>query len=346
MSITPRKNKAGKTRYRVQVSIKGVRSPAKTFGTKREAEIYKSNQILQAGGKAKNEISFDDLVYKFKLEHLSLIKPSTARRYILDLDTRIVPSFSGKNLSEISNEMILNFRFDLKENTALSDKSINNCTDTLRTMFNRAVEWEMIDATPFKIKKLKLEKREPEWWSDLGDIHKFKSSIQGHQYEAAFLLALDLGMRLSEVVGLSKQDIDWKAGKIKVHRQWSEHDSMYVPLKNSGFRTLSFDKDKQLEKSLLRACTMSNHIECIFVTSTGNRVLPRRLGNGVYHNARKKAGCPDLSFHGLRHTYASWYACKGGDLFQLKYNMGHADLQTTMRYAHHRPQDSSSQVSY
>jgi integrase len=53
---------------------------------------------------------------------------------------------------------------------------------------------------------------------------------------------------------------------------------------------------------------------------------------------RKMAGLPrELSFHSLRHTFASWFVRRGGDLYRLKEIMGHADMKTTMNYAHLRP---------
>ncbi len=44
-----------------------------------------------------------------------------------------------------------------------------------------------------------------------------------------------------------------------------------------------------------------------------------------------------IKFHSLRHTFASWWVLRGGDLYRLKEVMGHADIQTTMIYAHLRP---------
>jgi integrase len=343
LTIIIRKNKAGRNRYTVQAYHNGERLPAKTFGTRKEAKDYEMNIGKEYNGTAK--IIFDKVIEEYKQNHLNTVTPGTRKRYMLDLDRRIMPYFTGMNLDDITPKKIEQFRSTLID-SELSDKSINNCTDLLKSIFKKCVEYGYLDHSPHRIKKLKLEKKEAPWWSSIEDVKRFKASVKGHQYEAAFLLALDLGLRISEIVGLSKQDIDWKRGNIKIHRQWDEDWACYSPLKNKTERHLSFDKDSQLGQSLLRAVTESNHIECIFITSTGQRVLPRRLGNGIYHNARSKAGCPKIGFHGLRHTYASWFAREGGDLFQLKYNLGHSDLATTMRYAHHAPKAGTSQVKY
>ena len=54
---------------------------------------------------------------------------------------------------------------------------------------------------------------------------------------------------------------------------------------------------------------------------------------------RRQAGIPEgISFHSLRHTFASWFVQRGGDLYRLKEIMGHADIKTTLKYANLSPE--------
>lgn len=67
-----------------------------------------------------------------------------------------------------------------------------------------------------------------------------------------------------------------------------------------------------------------------------------KLGEGYiskrFREYRRMAGLPEiLSFHNLRHTFASWYVQRKGDLYHLKEILGHKDIKTTLRYAHLRP---------
>lgn len=58
-----------------------------------------------------------------------------------------------------------------------------------------------------------------------------------------------------------------------------------------------------------------------------------------FRKYRKLAGLPpEFNFHSLRHTFASWWVQRGGDLYRLKEVLGHADIKTTMKYAHLRPE--------
>ena len=54
----------------------------------------------------------------------------------------------------------------------------------------------------------------------------------------------------------------------------------------------------------------------------------------VQRNGKER---PYVRFHDLRHTFASHWAMKGGDLFKLQKILGHQSVQMTMRYAHLAP---------
>ena len=78
-------------------------------------------------------------------------------------------------------------------------------------------------------------------------------------------------------------------------------------------------------------------------------VFPGRAGrprdghnlSETFRRYRREASLPEtLHFHSLRHTCASWLASSGVPLLVIKEMMGHADLRTTMQYAHLLPDAS------
>lgn len=62
--------------------------------------------------------------------------------------------------------------------------------------------------------------------------------------------------------------------------------------------------------------------------------LTLRMLSSRFVAARAGAGLPDVRFHDLRHTYASWLAQGGSSLAMIRDLLGHASMQTTSRYAH------------
>jgi len=60
--------------------------------------------------------------------------------------------------------------------------------------------------------------------------------------------------------------------------------------------------------------------------------------------ACRKAGLSDVTWHTLRHSFASRVNGTGSDLVTLKELLGHADIKTTMRYAHTNKEAKASAV--
>jgi integrase len=65
-----------------------------------------------------------------------------------------------------------------------------------------------------------------------------------------------------------------------------------------------------------------------------HRVLDAAKFPKVQRNGKER---PYMRFHDLRHTFASHWVARGGDLFKLQKILGHQSVQMTMRYAHLAP---------
>lgn len=94
--------------------------------------------------------------------------------------------------------------------------------------------------------------------------------------------------------------------------------------------------------ALLDAQTKSGKPRAVPLPPQAARIAQERLPWSVtaktlrsaFEAARKAAGLPDVRFHDLRHTYASWLAQDGASMAMIRDLLGHASVQTTSRYAH------------
>ena len=73
---------------------------------------------------------------------------------------------------------------------------------------------------------------------------------------------------------------------------------------------------------------------------TTDQVLPfdyQHIVDRWLEPAEQKAGVTRITFHDLRHTFASHLAMSDVSLFKIKELLGHSDIKTTMRYMHLSP---------
>jgi len=81
----------------------------------------------------------------------------------------------------------------------------------------------------------------------------------------------------------------------------------------------------------------------VFSTTNGTRINRWNLKR-EFANALRKAGITDFRFHDLRHTFATRLVQSGIDLYRVAKLLGHRDVSTTQRYAHHCPESLRSSV--
>lgn len=68
----------------------------------------------------------------------------------------------------------------------------------------------------------------------------------------------------------------------------------------------------------------------VFTTSSGKRVSALNVQRD-FRKACRKAGIENFVFHDLRHTFGTWLAQNGVDIYTIARYMGHEDLESTKR---------------
>lgn len=152
---------------------------------------------------------------------------------------------------------------------------------------------------------------------------------------AVIVLAAFTGMRRGEVVSLRWRDVDFEASSIHVR----ESVSAGVDSTPKGRRSRTVTMAPQVAGILapLAPDDARHSAELVFPgTRPGCKLDPDAL-SARFTAARKRAGLRPLSFHDLRHTFASLLARAGEPVTVIQAEAGHADLRTTGRYMHHRP---------
>jgi integrase len=200
----------------------------------------------------------------------------------------------------------------------------NNELKSLCSLFNLAVRWRLLAASPVKgIHYFPQAERQPRFLS-LEQVNSLLESAQSDQ-DTLLMVAVGVfaGLRLSEWLYLEWTDIDFERGLLQVRNK-------------EGFRTKSRRNRTVPICDKLRALLQPRRKDsgyCISLRSVGK--FRWRLAKSA-----RQAGLMGVTPHVLRHTFASLLVQAGVSIFKVSRWLGHSDVKTTLIYAHLAPQDA------
>lgn len=141
-------------------------------------------------------------------------------------------------------------------------------------------------------------------------------SVSPEPLKSMVEVALFTGMRRGEVFGLQWSLVNLENAVVSLNRKWKD-GFQEMPLSPQAVEAI----DRQPRDSLF-----------VFPAPDGSC---RRSCRTSWENARRRAGLEkDITFHTLRHTFASHAIMAGMDLYELRDLLGHQTLAMTMKYAH------------
>lgn len=240
------------------------------------------------------------------------------------------PFFKNKYLHQITPLLLEDYKA-IKTTAGKSPATVNRHLACLKTIFSKAVEWGRAKENPVKRIKLFKENNQRTRFLEKGEI-KILLDCCEKLLQPVVMTALNTGMRFSEILGLTWNDMDFERGIISV-RNTKNGEPRFIPMNSDLINTL--------EELKLRANLDSPYVFC-------NNRGRRRTRFGAIRNswarAIKQAGIKDFHFHDLRHTFASHLAMKGVDIMTIMKLLGHKTLAMTLRYSHLSPNHMRSAV--
>jgi integrase len=179
--------------------------------------------------------------------------------------------------------------------------------------------------------------------NDYGEMNKDNKKLYNfHQFNkerdtAIVSLILGSGLRLSELVGIELEDLDFIKFCVRVIRKGNKEQFVYfsqVAMTDLQEYLLIRASKYQVEKTN----------KALFISAPmGPKGKSRRLtARSVEKLIEKYAtafGKPSLSVHKLRHSFATRYHAEINDVPKLRRQLGHSSIQTTMIYTHIKNDD-------
>jgi integrase len=156
------------------------------------------------------------------------------------------------------------------------------------------------------------------------------------RYRVPIATGLFSGLRVAEVLGLVWGNVDFAKGELHVRAQMGR-DGKRRPLK-TGAAMRDVILMPQLAHELRQhrlASSASDERDLVFTTRLATTIGTRNLTSRGIEKARDSAGLPGVTFHTLRHTFASLLIAQGHDPVFVSRQLGHASPTITLNtYAH------------
>ena len=159
------------------------------------------------------------------------------------------------------------------------------------------------------------------------------------QDAAIYLTAAFTGLRRGELLALRWRDVDFAGQVIRVRASYAE-GALTTP-KSGKVRSVPMAPDvAEALAKLGQREHWTGDDDLVFVGQAGGYLDGRALRRR-YDSALERAGLRKLRFHDLRHTFGTRMIAKA-DIRRVQEWMGHADIQTTMKYLHYAPREEDA----
>lgn len=287
-----------------------------------------------------NQFIKDNSICRQRLCDIAGIGTSTLDK--LCRDGRVSKTTAQKLCSamEVSVETL----FEPEELTKpLSQKTLLHHFRLMRSMFEKAVKWNIIYSNPCdRVDPPKLKRKEAHYLNE-DEIKRLMEALENapSQYRLMVNLMIYTGARRGEICGLEWGDVDWNKGRIHIRRNSlylpeigmyedtpkTESSDRIVAVSDSVMDMLREFKAEQDKTRELMGDAWEEHNK-IFTQFRGKPIHPLTITKWLSKFC-KDNGLPHTTPHMLRHTSATLLLMQGLPLKAVSKRLGHAQLSTT-----------------
>lgn len=331
---------------------KGKRHQKWKGGYATREEAIKELEICKAKAKLNQIfISSDETLEHFLNRwfaiHKLTLQPSTINGYNGIIQKHIIPALGKVKLKNLKQTEVQRFYCMLLEDKELSPKTVLYVHNVLKTALKSAVDEKLIEENVcLKVKPPKVPKYKSALLSK-EQMNILLSYLKGKRYETEIYLAVMLGLRRGEVLGLMYSDVDFERHTISIQRQVSttkddtKNNTEYYGIKKlkseSSNRVLYISEDIE---GIIRQKIMYNESQkrilgqdyhdsgLICCGDDGSIMSPQTLYH-AFKRILKECELPDVRFHDLRHSYATLCIDLNVPIKVLSQSLGHSSIAVT-----------------
>jgi integrase/recombinase XerC len=287
----------------------------------------------------------DDAIAQFLayLEKERDVSPNTVRAYRRDLEG--LDAFLREHLGVAAVDWAAVDRLAMRAwlghlaRRGLAKRSSARMLSAARSFYRFLHREDRVSTNPARaVGTPKLERHLP-GHLDRGQVETLLTAAATRAQDGSFTAVRDLailelfysaGLRLSELRGINRADLDLLGGVVKVRGKGRKE--RIVPVGGPAQRALR--EYERVRDALVAAVGPKADRSAWFLSRRGTRLSAKALHDAVKaHLAGVDEGA-GLSAHALRHTFATHLLDEGADLRAVQELLGHASITTTQIYTH------------
>lgn len=221
----------------------------------------------------------------------------------------------------------------------LGKRSIARALSSVRSFYKWMHREELVDTNPARaVGSPKFDKHLPAYL-DRSEVETILTAAQTRAMDgshadvrahAMLELFYSCGLRLSELGGLSRPDLDLLAGQVKVKGKGRKE--RIVPV--GSVAQLALRNYESRRDDLIRKLGPKADKQAFFISDRGKRLDVRSIQRAVVKWLSQIDEGRGLTTHSLRHTFATHLLDAGADLRAVQELLGHASVSTTQIYTH------------
>ena len=370
-------SRAADGRWCLQISVgvqNGRRRRPRFYATSKtdcreQAEDFRRRWRDGSDDRAGREL-LSDYLPRWLEARSSHLRPSTRRQYHAIVRTHLVPAIGQRRLQDLTPADVRRL-LRSRRRMGLSAKTANHCRVVLGTalrdaMRDGALARNVVSLVP----GLPLDQDEPRPLSP-SEVETFLAHARSTRDYPLYLVALSLGLRQGELLGLRWQDVDFATGTIEIRaalRYRGDDPDVHQPewelaptktprsrrrLPLPEFLRVALEAQRKLlaqERAAAgRRWQGAGHYpawwETLVFRSPVGRPLYARDVTRRFQRLLAESGLPRRRFHDLRHTCATFLLMRGVELRVIQELLGHSSITTTGNiYAHVLPSLQRSAV--